>query len=609
LTDSNTNDWLTVFRSTTTNRETLAAWTTDIAGVSTVSDWGTYYLNGTPLYVGQSQTRAAGNGKWSDHSWDGGSTWVNGSQATFGNSGQTITVDGSPTISALQFNVDGVTLNGGTLNFTSGGGAIHTETGTATINSVIAGGGDPAVFQIRKSGTGTLTLGAANTITSEIIIGQGAVQLGNTDAVRNNTVTANVANGLKFSSGIGTFTLGSLAGSGNIALADTGGTAVALQVGNKNVDSSYSGILSGSGSLKKIGSGLLTLSGQNTYTGGTTISAGSLSLKFPTFGTSAPAAGSIKIESDGVLVANGAYTSVRTWINSGKINAGSEGVLATTANIASGSSSINMSNYAGLSIGSTGDYTLSRAVTPANNTYRFGGGGGNLNVSIVLGNNGSTPRSLVSRGNVTLTNSNTYSGTTTVDSGTLTLSSTGSINSTSGIMLNSGALRQNLSTVISITNGGTVGGTGTYAGDLDLGNGHLSPGDKPVAIGALRVTGNLSMSAESVLDYDWGSTAGSCDRLAFTESGGNLTLDGTINIISSGDIVRGSYAIVSGASSITDRGLDFGVVPAGHDWAYSIANDNGVYSVIVTAAPEPGTLALLATGLLGILAYAWRKRR
>jgi WD40 repeat protein len=33
------------------------------------------------------------------------------------------------------------------------------------------------------------------------------------------------------------------------------------------------------------------------------------------------------------------------------------------------------------------------------------------------------------------------------------------------------------------------------------------------------------------------------------------------------------------------------------------------FSLTPTAAPEPGTLALLATGLLGLLAYAWRKRK
>ena len=38
------------------------------------------------------------------------------------------------------------------------------------------------------------------------------------------------------------------------------------------------------------------------------------------------------------------------------------------------------------------------------------------------------------------------------------------------------------------------------------------------------------------------------------------------------------------------------------------ANGGGV-ETIATATPEPGTVALLASGLAGLLAYAWRKRK
>ena len=39
------------------------------------------------------------------------------------------------------------------------------------------------------------------------------------------------------------------------------------------------------------------------------------------------------------------------------------------------------------------------------------------------------------------------------------------------------------------------------------------------------------------------------------------------------------------------------------------ANRTGIDSVTVTATPEPSVMALLVTGLFGLLAYAWRKRR
>ena len=103
------------------------------------------------------------------------------------------------------------------------------------------------------------------------------MQLAHGQALVNSTAVVNVDNGLSFGTGIGTFTLGGLAGSGSFALADTGGNAVALQVGNNNASTVYSGSLSGPGSLTKLGSGVLQLDGNNTFYGPTIIAAGVLS--------------------------------------------------------------------------------------------------------------------------------------------------------------------------------------------------------------------------------------------------------------------------------------------------------------------------------------------
>jgi autotransporter-associated beta strand protein len=353
--------------------------------------------------------------------------------------------------------------------------------------------------------------------------------------------------------------------------------------------------------------GNVVLTGTNTYTGGTTINAGNL--RFNASGSCPAGANSITINSAGALVANGAFTNAQNWINSGRINTTSNGALAITANTAG----INLStgSYNNLSIGSTGAYTLSGTITPGTGGYRFGGGGGTLTVSSNLANNANA---LTTQGNVTLTSANLYTGATTVNSGTLTLNGSGRINSTSGITLNSGGtlLQNNTSSTAldrTITfNGGAFGGSGTYNGSLTVGNGHLSPGTAGVgSVGTFTQTGNLTLDSTSVLDFDFGTTANTCDQWAFSGTGRSLILDGTINITCSGNVAAGTnYTIFSGGA-VTDHGLDFGILPGGtgHDWSYRVSGN----SVIITAAPEPGTLVLIGTALLSLLAHAWRKRK
>ncbi|MDD5260987.1 MAG: autotransporter-associated beta strand repeat-containing protein, partial [Methylacidiphilales bacterium] len=116
----------------------------------------------------------------------------------------------------------------------------------------------------------------------------GLLNLSNALALQNSTLAANSAftnSGIIFSSTVSgnAFTLGGLTGSGNLALQNNASTpaAITLSVGNNGSSTTYSGVLSGPGSLVKVGAGTLILTGFNTYAGSTTISGGTLRLKAP----------------------------------------------------------------------------------------------------------------------------------------------------------------------------------------------------------------------------------------------------------------------------------------------------------------------------------------
>ena len=104
------------------------------------------------------------------------------------------------------------------------------------------------------------------------------MKLAHSQAIQNSTLIN--PEGIVFDSSVAShaFTFGGLSGAGNLALQDNAGSpnAVALTVGNNNVSTTHSGILSGGGSFTKIGTGRLILTGPNTYTGATVVSNGML---------------------------------------------------------------------------------------------------------------------------------------------------------------------------------------------------------------------------------------------------------------------------------------------------------------------------------------------
>lgn len=152
------------------------------------------------------------------------------------------------------------------------GDAVNYALGGADANGITG------ATALKKSGLSTLALTGTNTFSGPTTITAGAIKLANAQALKNSTVTVSANNGLTFQSGIGTFLLGGLAGGENLALVDSTSEAVALHVGANNAGTTYSGVLSGSGGMTKVGDGTLLLTANSTFTGGTVVDAGTLTL-------------------------------------------------------------------------------------------------------------------------------------------------------------------------------------------------------------------------------------------------------------------------------------------------------------------------------------------
>lgn len=246
------------------NGASAGAGGTDLTGT-----WDSAAANWNPSSGGTSPT----------NSWIGGRVAMFAAGTDGGN--YTVTVSGIQSIGGLYFQSGNVTLQGGSFSLASDA-TFTANTGIQTINTSISG-----PFAFIKDGPGTIVLGAVNTYSGITTIEQGVVRLGNAFALDFTNVDVDVDNGLEINSL--NASLGGLSGSGNV---DIGNQTVT--VGNDNQPAEYSGTLSGSGKIAKVGAGTwsvpgritgslslsvsgagaVNLSGTNSYTGTTNIASG-----------------------------------------------------------------------------------------------------------------------------------------------------------------------------------------------------------------------------------------------------------------------------------------------------------------------------------------------
>ena len=267
-----------------------------------------------------------------------------------------------------------VTIAGSsTLGATYNGGGGDLDKGLA-IDGVVSGNGAVTVRQTGLNTGNTWNTSIiyftdnANTYSGTITLvpmsgtaGGSYIGIGGSTALANATIDLSQGNNTSsakqfgnspvvFLTGIGSATLGALTGSAPIVL--TGYNAVshaygsdsilALVIGNNNASTTYSGIISGAGSLTKTGNGTLTLSGVNTYTGNTTVNGGTLALTagwVVSSNTAVGAGATLDISSLGPVTLSGSQTLFGGGTVNGALNtssgsqiyAGTDGGYGTNA--------------------------------------------------------------------------------------------------------------------------------------------------------------------------------------------------------------------------------------------------------------------------------------
>ncbi|MBC9877802.1 autotransporter domain-containing protein [Bradyrhizobium sp. INPA01-394B] len=432
-----------------------------------------------------------------------GTTSLTGANSYTG--GTTLT-GGKLSVSAdqnLGASTGGLTFNGGTLQFTNsmtlaatravtmnaGGGTFDTNGNNVTFGGSFSGTGG-----LTKSGTGTLTL--TGTIPSNpggysgpTNILAGTLRAGNEfvfapqSAV---TVAAGATLDLNGHSGL----IGSLAGAGNVTLGSVGNLLIN---GFYKADTTFSGVISGSGNFSKFSDGILTLSGANTYSGSTSIGFGGLRLSGAS--TLGLASNSIELLSRSSTLDLGGTTQTQNGGLSMLAGAITNGTLASSGTIQIQSG------------------TISAALA----------GTGSLAVPLIS-----------STLEVVLSGTNTYTGTTTVG----------------GFLEVDGSTASSVLTTVnsSINNiPGVLSGTGTV-GTTQINGGILAPGTVVPGLltgtpGTLTVAGNLAFTSAAI--YLVQVNAATASRANVT---GNAALSGTVQaVFAPGSSLSKQYTILHSA--------------------------------------------------------------
>jgi len=531
---------------------------------------------------------------WSTAAWSTGTTWggtltSQGWNASFPAQAApgTITLNAPETVGHIQFDGTNAWTISGSNTLT-----LQADAGGVSVLSALTGAHTIAVpismqNSVMKTGTGTMIL--SGTVTSNgnsINISNGTLQFG--DGVTNNGVTTPFDNSITNNS--------------------------FLTFANPNAQT-YGGVISGVGSMTKIGAGTLTLTGSNTFATPLAINAGTLSVgTINATNTAAQPLG----ESTALTLGGGTVSGTLLYT-------GPAVTLNKAVTLGTGGGTIQN--------GGTGVFTLGGTLTKTGAVLTLNGGASGINVTgLVTSSVGGFNSDLdVTGGTVTLSTAATYDGPTVIYGGGTLVSAvaTNALPGTTTVALGSATLESgsaytntyvlngNAQTIVGLTAASAAGFTNTNAvvggsatlstltvtnSATDTYSGVLGgPGANQNNL-ALVMAGAGTLILTGANTYTGGTTISSGGTLQL--GNGNSGTDGSLasaNITNTGALVYNLYGnqvyagSIGGAGTLTKLGPGKLTLSGSHTYTGATAINQGTFNLTGSLGNTATTIASGAT--------------
>jgi autotransporter-associated beta strand protein len=375
----------------------------------------------------------------------------------------------------------GLAIDDGGTTATLGTGAVvdngslgFARSDAVTVTNDISGSGSVSQF------AGALTLTGDNTYTGGTTVASGTLIAGGNHSLGTNSAVTVVSGATLDLNGF-SVSIGTLSGAGTVNNSATGSANLAVA---SNVNSTFSGVIENTGAdlfLLKNGSGAFTLTGANTYGGGTGVDGGTLQIgNGGTTGTLG--AGAVAVANSGVLAfdrSDGAAIS-QTISGGGSVSFSGGGAFALLGNN-SYSGVTTITSGSSLLVGEdTTTGTLGTGAVDDNGVLVFANSGADNVVADAISGTGSIDQKF---GRTVLTGNNSYTGGTIIGVGALSVSGTGT--------LGTGAVTDN--SVLEFSRSDTITAASTVANAIS------GTGAVDQLSGVTILTGNNSYSGATVI--------------------------------------------------------------------------------------------------------------